>query len=156
VVTRLDMDLVCDYCLLMEQAGEVDRMRKVMYKLWLELGEAHEKLKQRARKANEKADSEKDQEAASTARAEAERLEEKAILTASKVIDAFEAVVKLDGRVDRKRALLLQWRQSLYLTPRSRAGVAPSKKEKEEEPDLMEQLLGKVTDYVNGGNEENK
>jgi hypothetical protein len=40
-------------------------------------------------------------------------------------------VVKVDGRVDRKRALLLQLRQSLYLTPRSRAGVMPKSKSEE-------------------------
>jgi len=59
-------------------------------------------------------------------------------------------VVKLDGRVDRKRSLLLQWRQSLYLTPRARAGAAPAKKEKEEAPDPLEMLLNDVSDFVNG------
>lgn len=153
VVTRLDMDLLVDYCILMEQVSELDRMRKVTYGLWLEMGAAHEKLKRliaetetEAKKARES-----DPEKAGQAAAKIEHLEEQAILAAAKVVDAFEAVVKLDSRGDRKRALLLQWRQSLYLTPRARAGAAPSKKEKEPETvDPLEQLLNNVTDYVNG------
>lgn len=168
VVTRLDMDLLVDYCILMEQLTELDRMRKVTYGLWLELGEAHEKLKVRvveaekeadeARKASKEAGRKEGGEEESAALAEqagraanyAVILEDKAVEAAAKCVDAFEAVVKLDGRVDRKRDLLLKWRQSLYLTPRARAGVAPSKKEEEEPLDPMDVLLGNVTSFVNG------
>jgi hypothetical protein len=136
IVTRLDLDQLVDYCLLTEQVQEMDRMRKVVYGIWLELGKRHEDVKQEAEHT-------KDPEAA-------DALEEQAILLASKVIDAFEAVVKLDSRVDRKRALMLNWRQSLYLTPRARAATAPSKKEKEAPPDELETLLDDVSDYVNG------
>jgi hypothetical protein len=58
-------------------------------------------------------------------------------------------IVKLDARVDRKRALLHQWRQSLYLTPRARAGVPAQVKEEEEAPDELELLLRDVSESLN-------
>jgi len=67
-------------------------------------------------------------------------------------IGVLEDLVKLDARVDRKRALLMQLRQSLYMTPRARAGVVPDAnesgnkpltKEEQEEKD-MEALLDDV------------
>lgn len=112
IVTRLDFDLLLDYCILIEQLSELDAMRKAAYAKWLEI----------------------------TAQATEDRLAE-----------AYDAVVKLDSRADRKRALLLQWRQSLYLTPRARAGVAPVKKEIDEPKDELEMLLDDVSDFVNGG-----
>lgn len=54
-----------------------------------------------------------------------------------------ELLVKYDSRIDRKRALLLQWRQSLYLTPRARAGVAPAQKEVAPEHDPFEEIFDK-------------
>jgi hypothetical protein len=45
---------------------------------------------------------------------------------------------------------MLNWRQSLYLTPRARAATAPTKKEKEAPPDELETLLDDVSDFVNG------
>lgn len=55
-----------------------------------------------------------------------------------------EELIKLDARVDRKRSLLLQLRQSLYLTPRARAGVVPEGKPPEPEADPLEELLKDV------------
>ena len=159
VVTRLDMDLLVDYCLLMEQVGELDLMRKTTYTMWLELGVAHDKSIKQALEAKRKADEAvklanetgaEPPEQGPGSLAEVAKWEAKAIQMAAKSLDAFEAVVKLDGRVDRKRSLLLQWRQSLYLTPRARAGAAPAKKEKEEAPDPLEMLLNDVSDFVNG------
>ncbi len=112
IVTRLDFDLLADYCILIEQIHELDAMRKTAHDRWRELL--------------------KDQ-------------------SDEKVIEACDMVVKLDSRADRKRALLLQLRQSLYLTPRARAGVAPSKKEADEPKDELEMLLDDVNDFVNGG-----
>ena len=118
IVTRLDLDMLTDYCLLLEQTGELDTMRRVAYTIWLELSAAHGQA---------------------VAKAESD----KALELALAVVGAFDAVVKLDGRVDRKRALMHQWRQSLYLTPRTRAGVAPEpKKEPEPEDDLERMLRG--------------
>lgn len=164
VVTRLDMDLLVDYCLLMEQVAELDLMRKTTYRQWLELGAAHDKAIAKAleakRAAEEQAEMVKETggempEKGLGSVAEVEKWEDRAVALAARCLDAFEAVVKLDSRVDRKRSLLLNWRQSLYLTPRARAGVAPEKKAKEEPPDPLEQLLDgvvdHVNDYVNGG-----
>ena len=115
IVTRIDVDLLIDYCMLMEQVVELDTMRHTAYALWLELGAKH--------------DASEPDEAAEVAMS---------------VVDAFDAVIKLDGRVDRKRALLLQLRQSLYLTPRARAGAVPKTKTPEPEKDPLEDLLDEV------------
>lgn len=104
VVTRLDMDLLVDYCLLSEQVVEMDKIAAI------------------ARAAVAKND---DDETWGT-------------------LQSIDLVVKLDARVDRKRALLLQLRQSLYLTPRARAGVAPAAKAPPEETDPLEELLAGV------------
>jgi hypothetical protein len=125
VVTRMDMDHLLDYCIMTEQVSELDTMRGVAYHIWLELNKKHEELN-------------------------AENRFDDAVLMAISVVGAFDAIVKLDARSERKRALLKQYRESLYITPRARAGAAPAKKEKEIPPDEMEQLLDDVTDYVNG------
>lgn len=124
IVTRLDMDHLADYCLLVEQLERVDYMRDVAYQVWLQLAGEHQKLIE-----EEKPDD--------------------AILMAIQVVSAFDSVIKLDTRADRKRDLLLKWRQSLYLTSRSRAGVAPAQKEPEKPKDEFESLLDEVTDFVN-------
>jgi len=50
-------------------------------------------------------------------------------------------VVGLDARLDGKRKMLHSLAQSLYLTPRSRAGVAPAEKEQEDTGDPMAAVL---------------
>jgi len=60
---------------------------------------------------------------------------------ASKINTAFETIIKLDARIDQKRKMLLTMRQSLYLTPRARAGVAPKGKEEKPPEDDMSSLL---------------
>jgi phage terminase small subunit len=126
VVTRLDMDLLVDYCILMEQVSEMDEMRRSAKTIWAQLDAERKRLMQ-------------------------EKRVDEAILMAVKASDTFETIVKLDSRADRKRALLLQWRQSLYLTPRARAGVAPKPKDPEEPPDELEKLLDeKLIDDAKG------
>ena len=73
---------------------------------------------------------------------------EEAAKVASRVIDATNEVVQLDSRADRKRDLLLKLRQSLYLTPRSRAGVAPKDKKEEPPEDPFETLLNALPNRV--------
>jgi phage terminase small subunit len=126
IVTRLDQDLLVDYCLLAEQVLQLDKMRQAAYRAWLELSKEHDRL----------------QEAGQA---------DAAVFMAIKVVGAFDAVIKLDGRADRKRDLLVKMRQALYLTPRARAGTAPAKKESEPPPDDLELLLNDVTEYVNRG-----
>ena len=161
VVTALDQDILIDYCILLEQLGELDLMRKTTYTMWLELGLAHDQAIKKAKDAEKAA-----KEAIKAAKAdgagmpqegvgslmEAAAWEERAVALASKSLCAWEAVIKLDSRTDRKRDLLLKIRQSLYLTPRARAGAAPSKKEQEEPKSELESLLDDVGGYLNGQN----
>ena len=125
IVTRLDSGLLIDYCLLIEQVFELDQMRQAAYQAWTMLGSEYDKLLQSG------------------------QLEE-AISLVGKMTSASEVLIKLDSRVDRKRDLVFKFRQSLYLTPRARAGVAPAKKEQEEPKDPLEMLLDDVTTFVNG------
>ena len=119
IVTRLDMDLLIDYCLLEEQITEIDKMRGIAYETWLTLSKRYKTVKEIGE-------------------------DEEAARTAIKVVGAFDAILKLDGRSDRKRDLLLKMRQSLYLTPRARAGVAPKSKKEEAPEDPFEKMLNEL------------
>jgi hypothetical protein len=124
IVTRMDMDLLVDYCILMEQVGELDELRAASFAAWKKLDERWTEIEG--------------------------EFKGKDLLTAfAQLQSAFTDVIKLDGRVDRKRAFLLQLRQSLYLTPRARAAAVPAKKEKPIPPDELEQLLDDVEDSLN-------
>jgi hypothetical protein len=127
IVTRMDQDLLIDYCILTEQVTELDELRKSAFKAWKSLDSKWPQVE--------------------------EQLEAKELMRALvQLQSAFTDIVKLDGRVDRKRALLLQLRQSLYMTPRARAGAAPKEKEKELPKSAMAKLLddvvNDVTDFV--------
>ena len=121
IVSGLDQDMLVDYCLLDEQCVEMDRLRLEAMKNYL--------------KAQRVLD-----------RREADNVDPKVLI---KLLDSINwslgMIVKLDGRVDRKRALLHTLRQSLYLTPRSRAGVTPPEKEPEEPPSEMDKILEATT-----------
>ena len=125
VVTRMDMDLLVDYCLLMEQIAEMDDLRRSSIEIWKMFDKQRKTLLESGKIAE-------------------------AVLMAAKEVDTYEMIVKVDSRADRKRSLLLQLRQSLYLTPRARAAAVPAKKEKPEEPDDLEKLLDDVDSFVNG------
>jgi len=116
LVTRLDMDQLIDYCMLEEQKSEIDKMRRAAYQSMQVLANELDLLRERG-----------DIEGAAK--------------MASKVIDATNEVVQLDSRADRKRDLLMKLRQSLYLTPKARAGAAPKTKVEEPPEDPFEQLL---------------
>lgn len=64
---------------------------------------------------------------------------EKVITLSERVLGAFDMVLKTDARVDNKKKLLHQLGQSLYTTPRSRAGTVPVQKP-EAEPDISTQV----------------
>ncbi len=125
IVTRLDMDLLIDYCLLMDQLVELDQMRKSAKEIWEQLDEARKKSLTDGDLVG-------------------------ALSIATKVNYAFDNIVKLDSRADRKRALLFQMKQSLYLTPRARAGVAPARKEEPVPPDDLEMLLNEANEAIKG------
>lgn len=99
IATKLDIDMLTDYCILSEQAFEMDKVRQQAQAAVVESGDTEEAIK------------------------------------------ALEMVTKVDARVDRKRALLHQFRQSLYLTPRTRAGVAAATRKPPEPEDELERML---------------
>ena len=119
VVTRLDMDQLIEYCMLEEQKVEIDLMRRAAYDSMRVLANQLELLRKKG-----------DLEGAAK--------------VASRVIDATNEVVQLDSRADRKRDLLMKFRQSLYLTPKARAGAAPKTKVEEPPVDPFEQLLNRL------------
>lgn len=118
IVTRLDQDMLVDYCLLDEQSGEMDRLRAVAMKNY-----------ERAQRTLDR-------------KAEKGEVDLKLLIKWQDSVNwSLGEVVKLDARVDRKRALLHILRQSLYLTPRSRAGVAPPEKPPEEPKSEMAKII---------------
>jgi len=124
IVTRLDFDHLVDYCMLKQHLSEIQHIRELALQVCQELSSEHTRLLSEG-KADE------------------------AIIIAIKIVGAFDAIARFDTRAERKRALIKQWRESLYLTPRARAGTVPRAKEKEEAPDDMEKLLDDVTSFVN-------
>lgn len=124
IVTRMDIDMLVDYCMLIEQVQELDEMRRSAVTVWETL----------ERMLDEFDGDEKDR-----------------YQLAINVGNALNDVVKFDGRADRKRDLLFKLRQSLYITPRARAGSIPSQKKPEEPLDPVAQMLDNVTKFVNKG-----
>ena len=57
------------------------------------------------------------------------------------LIKLLKEIKGIDARLDVKRKLLHTLQQSLYITPRSRAGVSPPEKDPEAPLDDMEKLL---------------
>jgi len=124
IVSRLDMGMLQDYCMLLEQMFELDELRKAAVDGWRVAQKILDVIQKRIEDNPEG------------------EIDIKAFAKAQESVNwAYDKIIKVDGRVDRKRALLLQLRQSLYLTPRSRAGVAPAEKPKEEPEDDMTRLL---------------
>ena len=119
VVSSLDLRLLVDYCLLTEQIEELDSVRAAAYALYTDLE------KQQAVMARKKKKMDADKLAGSI----------------GYIIDA---VMKADARCDRKRDLLLKLSQSLYLTPRARAGYIPNKKPAPVSKDEMDEILDGV------------
>jgi len=124
IVTGLDWILVENFCLAVQQYDELINMRRSAYQVWEKLDKASKEISD-------------------------ETPVEDQIKIWMKVGGSLSDATKLDARIDRKEALLHQLGQSLYITPRSRAGTAPKPKEKEMPPDDMEQLLDDVKTFVN-------
>lgn len=104
VVTAFDLDVLVDYCLMMEQIVELDALRAGVMR------EITGKTKKKG---------------------------EQSLL-------AIDRLLAIDARGERKRALAHKLRESLYLTPRARAGAAPPLKPAEPERDEMDALLAEV------------
>jgi phage terminase small subunit len=129
IVTRFDLDLLVDYCVLAEQVHELDEMRNNARQLYKYLIEKNKEMRDEGQVAE-------------------------SVMMSDKIQGMMDQIIKLDSRVDRKRDLMFKMRQHLYLTPRSRAGVAPEQKREEKEADPFEKFLNEVTEYVNEGQDE--
>jgi hypothetical protein len=118
IVSGLDQDLIVDVCILDTQLEEMDQMRAAAVKNY---ANAQKILDRKAAK---------------------DEIDPKVLIKWQDSLNSAEGmIVKIDARVDRKRALLLSLYQSLYLTPRSRAGVVPPEKPPEKEKTDMEKFL---------------
>jgi hypothetical protein len=120
IASVLDKPLLIDYCNVTEQQQEIDDMRATAilnYKANVAI------LTKLLEKESDKVDA-----------------KELAKLNVA-VNQCYDAVLKLDARADQKRKLLHSYRQSLLLTPRSRGGVNPNDKPKEEPQSEMDKLL---------------
>lgn len=117
IVTAFDYDLLIKYCLLEEEVIELEEMRKTIKADW-------ESNSKQAKKIKPNPDTLKDW------------------VQMWNVVNAlFQRFQGIDARLDGKRKLLHTLAQSLYLTPRSRAGVAPEEKTPNHDDDPMSELL---------------
>ncbi len=119
IITAFDSDLLIKYCLAEEELHGLLALRSAILKLW----QRHSRLLTRMRPSNKNL---KDYYGA--------------LGTANALLQRFQG---MDARLDGKRKMLVAMEQSLYLTPRSRAGVAPSEKEKDEPESEMDKMLKK-------------
>jgi len=117
IATAFDQDLLIKYCLLEEEASNLEKMRDQIHDDW-----------------------EVNQKAAKKIKPSDDNLETWVKMWG--VVNAmFQRFQGMDARLDGKRKLLLAIAQSLYLTPRSRAGVAPPEREAEAPKSAMGALL---------------
>ena len=117
IITAFDKELLVKYCLAEEELTELFALRGEIKKLWTKHAKILANMKP-------KADNLKDYF--------------NALAQANALLQRFQG---MDARMDGKRKLVFSLAQSLYLTPRSRAGVAPPEKEPEEPQDDMDKLL---------------
>lgn len=117
IATAFDFDLLVKYCLLEEEVVELAEMRNEMKKDWDEQVKVARKF-----------------------RPNKEQIKE--FVAMWEVVNAmFQKFQSMDARLDGKRKLLYSLSQSLYLTPRSRAGVAPPTKPGEKPKSDMGKVL---------------
>jgi len=117
IVTAFDADILIKYCLAEEELLELYKIRGEIKKTW----DKHAKWLDKLKPTNE-------------------NLKDyfNALSQANALLQRFQG---MDARMDGKRKLVFALAQSLYLTPRSRAGVAPPEKGPEEPEDEMDRLL---------------
>lgn len=117
IATAFDEDLLVNYCLAEQELDQLMTLRAYIHKLWNTQTKLLGKLKPTL-----------------------ETLEDysEALAQANKLMQRFQG---MDARLDGKRKLLHTIAQSLYLTPRARAGVAPPEKPAEKPKSEMGGLL---------------
>lgn len=117
IATSFDTDVLVKYCILEEEVVELQDMRSTIKNEWEKNLKFVKKMKPNAETIKE-------------------------YLGLWDLVNAlFVRFQGMDARLDGKRKLLHALAQSLYLTPRSRAGVAPPTKPFEEPESEMEKLL---------------
>jgi hypothetical protein len=118
IVSRLDEGILVEYCITCEESVELEKLRLAAMKHYNRMKRALER------------------------RSKDDELDPKLLIKLSDSVNwSLNEIVKLDSRVDRKRALLHVLRQSLYLTPRSRAGVTPQEKAPEPPKSEIAELI---------------
>ena len=126
IVNAMDFDTMIDLCMGIEELAELSEMRDKSR----EMEELFHQAYELARTDGTVKD----------------------IIAMAKVISAEkDRMLKIDARLDQKKKLLHTLRQSLYLTPRSRAATNPNKKEKEAPVDPFENLLDDVPAFLANG-----
>lgn len=117
IITAFDTDLLIKYCLAEEELEELYKVRRDIMKLWTK----HSKK-------------------VLTIEPDPDQLGNyyNALAQANALLQRFQG---MDARLDGKRKLVVAIAQSLYLTPRSRAGVAPQEKPPEKPKSEMGGLL---------------
>jgi phage terminase small subunit len=114
VVTAFDVDLLLDYCMVIEE------LRVDLPQLQKMLMVTYERLDAKTKDVED----------------------DETLFKITRELSTLAARIQaMDARRDRKRTLAQNLRQTLYLTPRSRAGVAPPTKPPDEPDDDMEKLL---------------
>jgi hypothetical protein len=128
IVTAFEKGLLIDFCNVTEHLDQIDKMRSTAMDDYLK----HETILQKVQMGKQV-------------------VEPKVLL---KLIDAVnesvDQVIKLDARADRKRGLLLTLRQSLLMTPRSRAGVKPDERQLEQPQSEIERIIDGVREKKEG------
>ena len=135
LISRLDFDLLIDYCNVMSQIIELDQMRSNSWEIWHFLNEQRQRF-----------------------------IKEKQFIEALGLIKdiqkSYDVIIKIDARLDAKRKLAFSIRQSTFMTPRSRSGVKPQQDPEKAAPiDPLEAKLNerfkKVAAKVDGGSGDN-
>ena len=117
IITSFDQDVLVKYCIAEEELLELEKLRAEIRKLWT----AHLKI---LVKIKPKPDELSNYFGA--------------LSQANALLQRFQG---MDARLDGKRKMIHAMAQSLYLTPRSRAGVVPEEKEPDEPESEMDKLL---------------
>jgi phage terminase small subunit len=117
IVTAFDSDLLAKYCLLEQECDVMQTLRDAVLKNYDSISGQIAKMRPRGEDMKEF---------------------NKLMEQANALLARYQG---LDARLDGKRKLLHALAQSLYLTPRSRAGVAPAEKGPKEPDDPMANLL---------------
>ena len=117
IITAFDTDLLVEYCLAEEELLELLELRDEIKNLWI----SHLRVMAKINPKGEDLKAYYD-----------------ALAQANALLQRFQG---MDARMDGKRKMIITMAQSLYLTPRSRAGVAPEEKPKGKPKSKMDELL---------------